>query len=195
MLIESVWDSGVSKSRVTTLASVSRGCWRYSVISAIATAPFNHVVNMLPARDEAEFRAFAEADQKWFRDWFDWTDRNLELLRSVKPILGAPQLGRVDGTAAFKNGRGVVFLFNPNYRVVPAEFVLDGTIGLSSGKRFALRQLHPDAERGRLFAPPSGDADTEFAVRVRRFRNRMTGAGALRRASSKPPRSVPEAAE
>jgi hypothetical protein len=64
----------------------------------------------------------------------------------------------VDGTAALKNGRGVVFLFNPNYRVVPAEFVLDGTIGLGSGKRFALRQLYPDAERGKLFAPPSGDA-------------------------------------
>jgi len=132
--------------------------WRYSVISSIATAPFNHVVNMIPARDEAEFRAFAEADQKWFRDWFEWTDRNFDLLRNVKPILGAPQLGRVDGTAAFKNGRGVVFLFNPNYRVVAAEFVLDGTIGLSSGKCFALRQLYPDAERGKLFAPPSGEA-------------------------------------
>lgn len=71
--------------------------WRYSVISAIATAPFNLAVNFLPARDEREFRAFSEADREWFRHWFDWTDRNLEILRNVKPILGAPQLGRVDG--------------------------------------------------------------------------------------------------
>ena len=132
--------------------------WRYSVISSIATAPFNHVVNVIPARDEAEFKAFPEADKKWFRDWLDWTDRNFDLLRNVTPILGAPQLGRVDGMAAFKDGRGVVFLFNPNYRVLTAELALDETIGLAGGKRFVLRQLYPDAERGMLLAPPSADA-------------------------------------
>ena len=33
--------------------------WKYSVISTLATAPFNLVVNFLPARDEREFKAFA----------------------------------------------------------------------------------------------------------------------------------------
>lgn len=130
--------------------------WKYSVISSIATAPFNQVVNFLPARDEREFQAFAAADQQWFRDWFDWTDRNLEILRKVKPILGAPQLGRVDGTAACREGRGFVFLFNPNYRALPAKFALDKSIGLTSGGRLVLRQLYPDAEKGRRLAPPSG---------------------------------------
>ncbi|MCX6377386.1 MAG: hypothetical protein NTU88_15345, partial [Armatimonadetes bacterium] len=30
--------------------------WRYSLFSSIATAPFIHVFNMLPARDESEFK-------------------------------------------------------------------------------------------------------------------------------------------
>ena len=121
--------------------------WKYSVISTIATAPFNLVVNFLPARDEREFKAFSAADQKWFRDWLDWTDSNLETLRNVKPILGAPQLGRVDGTAAFKDGRGFIFLFNPNYRALAAEFKLDMSIGLPRRATFVLRELYPRAGR------------------------------------------------
>lgn len=128
--------------------------WKYSVISSIATAPFNLVVNFIPARDEREFRAFSEADRKWFRDWFDWTDRNLEILRHVRPILGAPQLGRVDGTAAFRDGHGFVFLFNPNYRALPAEFRLDASIGLGAGDRFLIRQLYPEGRLEHWLTPP-----------------------------------------
>ena len=149
--------------------------WKYSVISSIATAPFNHVVNFIPARDEREFKAFSAADQKWFRDWFDWTDQNMEILRQVKPILGAPQVGRVDGTAAFNGGRGFVFLFNPNYRALSAEFALDQSIGLSGGDHFTLRQLYPDAEKGRLLAPP-GKAFWSLGDKVALP---LTGAGAL----------------
>ncbi|MGA2864435.1 MAG: hypothetical protein ABSF95_08095 [Verrucomicrobiota bacterium] len=127
--------------------------WKYSVISSIATAPFNLLVNFIPARDQREFQAFSPADRKWFRDWFDWTDQNAETLGRVQPILGAPQLGRVDGTAAFKDGHGFIFLFNPNYRQLPVAFSLDRSIGLATGDRFLLRQLYPDAERGRLWAP------------------------------------------
>jgi hypothetical protein len=127
--------------------------WKYSVISSIATAPFNLVVNFIPARDEREFKAFSPADQKWVRDWFDWTDKNLEILRNVKPILGAPQLGRLDGTAAFKDGRGFIFLFNPNYRMLGFELPLDQSIGFSGKGRFTVKQLYPDAEKGKFLAP------------------------------------------
>jgi len=127
--------------------------WKFSVISSIGTAPFNHVINFLPARDEREFRAFSAADQKWMRDWLDWTDQNVGVLRNLKPILGPPQLGRVDGWAAFEGSRGFVFLFNPNYRELAAEFALDRTIGLSGSGPFVLKQLYPDAEKGRLLAP------------------------------------------
>ena len=128
--------------------------WRYSLLSSIATAPFNHVVNMIPARDATEFRYFPDADQKWFRDWLDWTDQNLDILRNVRPIIGQPMIGHVDGTAAFKGDRGFIFLFNPNCRPLPAEFQLDASIGLTSRKKFILRQVYPDAEKGRLVVPP-----------------------------------------
>jgi hypothetical protein len=129
--------------------------WRYSLISSIATAPFNHVVNMTPARDPDEFKNFSAADKKWFRDWLDWTDQNMETLSNVRPFTGHPMVGRVDGTAAFKGEHGFIFLFNPNYRAMEAEFVLDYSIGLTSGKRFAIRQLYPESEKGRLVANPS----------------------------------------
>ncbi|MCL5098750.1 MAG: hypothetical protein M1608_14710 [Candidatus Omnitrophica bacterium] len=130
--------------------------WRYSVISAIGTAPFNLVVNYLPARDTNEFNAFSTEDKQWMRNWFDWVDRNLDTLRHLHPILTQPRLGRVDGTAAFMNGHGFVFLFNPNYRSLTAHFTLDQSIGLTNGGPFILRQLYPDAENGKRFALPGG---------------------------------------
>lgn len=137
--------------------------WKYSVLSSIATAPYNLVVNYLPARDEREFKAFSAADQKWFRDWFDWTDKNLDLLREVRPsrLFGEPRqqsargdsFGGVDCWSGFKGDRGVIFLFNPSYR--PARlgcFALSMAFDwrLPPGKKFLVRQLYPDAEKGVL---------------------------------------------
>jgi hypothetical protein len=124
--------------------------WKFSVISSVATAPFHHVLNYLPARDPDEFKHFPETDRKWLRDWLDWTDHNFETLRRVRHIIGQAEIGRVDGTAAFLGERGFIFLFNPNYRPLPAAFTLDGSIGLERGAEFLVRQLYPDAEKGRL---------------------------------------------
>ncbi len=90
--------------------------WRYSVISSIGTAPFNHVVDLLPARDETEFKHFLPAEQQWLKGWMDWTDKNRATLKKLRPIIGPPVLGRVDGTAAIDGDHGFIFLFNPNYR-------------------------------------------------------------------------------
>jgi hypothetical protein len=64
-------------------------------------------------------------------------------------------VGRVDGTAAFRGERGYVFLFNPNYRPIDAEFTLDRSIGLAADGQFVIRQLYPEAERGKLLVHPS----------------------------------------
>ncbi|MBZ5495072.1 MAG: hypothetical protein LAP85_01605 [Acidobacteriia bacterium] len=126
--------------------------WKFSVLSSIGTAPFNHVIDYIPARDPDEFKAFSEEDKRWFRAWLDWTDTNEAILRRIKPIIGPPMIGRVDGTAACEGDRGFVFLFNPNYRVVNAEFALDGSIGLEKGSLFFLEELYP--EKGRLIGHP-----------------------------------------
>ena len=129
--------------------------WRYSVISSIGTAPFNHVVDLLPARDEVEFAHFRAADQRWLRQWLDWTDQQRALLKHLRPIIGPPVLGRVDGTAAIVGDRGFVFLYNPNYRELKAGFRLDASIGLTKGSEFILRGLYPRA--GCLLGqPPAG---------------------------------------
>lgn len=117
--------------------------WKYSLISSVATAPLNHVVNYIPARDSDEFRSFSEEDKAFFRRWLDFTDENMDVLRHVRPIIGQPMIGRCDGTAAIKENRGFVFLFNPNYRKMTAEFKLDKSIGLKSGESFLIKQIYP----------------------------------------------------
>jgi hypothetical protein len=121
--------------------------WRYSLISSIATAGWNNVIDMIPARDPAEFEHFSDDDRDWFRHWIDWTDVNKEYLRKARPILGQPAVGKVDGMAAFVRDRGYVFLFNPNGRRMPASFTLDESIGLTEGNRFTVRELYPVEDR------------------------------------------------
>jgi len=128
--------------------------WRYSLLSSIGTAPFNHVVNFLPARDPEEFAAFTDEDKAWFRKWLDWTDENARFLHALRPIIGPPAAGRVDGTAAIVEDRGIVFLFNPNPGVRQARFKLDPSIGLVKGDRLMIKQLYP--EDGRLVGSPEG---------------------------------------
>jgi hypothetical protein len=119
--------------------------WRYSLLSSIATGGWNNVINMIPARDIQEFEHFNEADRRWFRGWIEWTDRNRDLLRRTRPILGAPAIGKVDGTSAIDRDRGVVFLFNPNGRRLDAELPMDASIGLDARptQSFLLRELYP----------------------------------------------------
>lgn len=126
--------------------------WRYSLLSSIATAGWNNVLNMIPARDPDEYRAFSTPDRQFFRQWLDWASENREYLRHTRTILGEPGMGRADGTSAIVGGQGFLFLFNPNARQVTAEFTLDASIGLTGADRFLLEELYP--LRGRLIGKP-----------------------------------------
>ncbi len=137
--------------------------WKFSVLSSIGTAPFNHVVNYLPVRDADEFRAFSAEDKEWLRHWLDWTDNNALVLKHLKPIIGPPMIGHVDGTAACLGDYGFVFLFNPNYRRLDAEFVLGRPIGIERGEAFIIEELYP--EKGRLIGQPqNGFWETDEVV-------------------------------
>jgi hypothetical protein len=121
--------------------------WRYSLLSSIAVAGWNNVINMIPARDPEEFRYFSAEDRNWFRHWLDWADINKDYLRHTRTILGQPALGKADGTAAVKGDSGYVFLFNPNGRRLDATFALDETIGLTEKGRYLLREVYPQEDR------------------------------------------------
>jgi hypothetical protein len=128
--------------------------WRFSLFSSIATAPFAHCVDMIPARDLREFELFLKdtESRQFIRRWFDWTDENAEVLRNLRSIIGPPAIGRADGTAAMDGDRGFLFLFNPNHRKIRAEFTLDRSIGLTEGERFLVRHLYP--EEGKCLGAP-----------------------------------------
>ena len=126
--------------------------YQYSFISSIATGGWNNVVDMIPARDPEEARLFSAEDKAWIRNWLEWTKKNREYLLHTRTILEQPALGHVDGTAAIVGDHGYIFLFNPNYKQLPAEFSLDETIGLRAGKKFLLKEVYP--ENGRLVGKP-----------------------------------------
>ena len=121
--------------------------WRYSVLSSIAVAGWNNVLNMLPARDSAENASFGGRDREWLREWLRWTVTNKELLRHTRTILGEPKLGKIDGTSAIIDDHGFVFLFNPDAQRLSARVALDATIGLTTGARVELREVYPLAGR------------------------------------------------
>ncbi len=121
--------------------------YKYSFLSSIATAGWNNVVDMIPARDPEEWRHFSAADKAWIRNWLQWTVQNKEYLRHTRTILEQPAVGHVDGTAAVVGDHGFLFLFNPNYKQHAADFVLDESIGLTSGKQYILKELYPFAGR------------------------------------------------
>jgi hypothetical protein len=126
--------------------------WRYSLLSSIAVAGWNNVIDMIPARDIEEHRAFSDADRRWFRRWIDWTAAHKEYLRHTRAILGQPAIGKVDGTSAIVGDRGYVFLFNPNGRRLEADFTLDASIGYSGRGGVQIRELFPN--EGRLAGKP-----------------------------------------
>ena len=130
--------------------------WRYSLISSIAIAGWNNVINMIPARDSSENAHFSGVDQAWFRHWIAWADTNREYLRYTRPILGQPAIGKIDGTSAVVGGRGFVFLFNPNERRLTAQLTRE-ELGLEA-RQFSLRELAP-VEEG-LGARGRGSGDT-----------------------------------
>lgn len=120
--------------------------WKYNILSSIATAPFNHVIDYIPARSIQEFVAFSEKDKAFFNFWLDFTDENISYMRNVKPIIGQPMAGRCDGTSAIIGDNGYIFIFNPNYRHVPADFTLDQSIGLTEGEKFILKEIYPQVK-------------------------------------------------
>ena len=126
--------------------------FRYSFLSSIGTGGWNNVVDMIPARDSEEAKHFSAADKAWIRDWLNWTTQHKDVLRHTRTILQQPAVGHVDGTSMIVGDRGYLFLFNPNYRSLPAVFHLDATIGLTHGETFLLREVYP--QKGRMLGKP-----------------------------------------
>jgi len=113
--------------------------WRYSLLSSIAIAGWNNVINMIPARDPEEFKNFSAEDRAFFRKWIDWTAANKETLQHTRTILGQPAIGKIDGTAAIDGDHGFVFLFNPNAGRASAHIPLE--------RGFQVRELYPHEGR------------------------------------------------
>ena len=103
--------------------------YRYSLLSSVGTAGLNNVVNMLPARDEQEFKLFPKEDLNFVSEWLQWTDENVVLLQLTRPIpsLAAPGAGVADGTIMLRDDNtGCMFMYNPTMREVNVSLPLSG---------------------------------------------------------------------
>lgn len=129
--------------------------FQYSLLSSIATAGWNNVINMIPARDSDEARAFRIADQQWIRKWLEWAADHKEYLLRTRDILGQPAMGKLDGTSAIIANHGYLFLFNPNYKCLTADVPLDRSIGLDVRGAYSVEEIYPQNE-GRVGKPGTG---------------------------------------
>jgi hypothetical protein len=114
----------------------------------VGTAGQNNVLTMIPARDVEEFNRFPAADMAFIKRWLGWTDTNLRFLRNTVSIaqLGSPAVGAVDGTASMDGDEGFLFLFNPGFLPLPANFTVDEAIGISNASstdRWIVTELYP----------------------------------------------------
>jgi hypothetical protein len=126
--------------------------YRFGVLSSVATAGWNNVMNMIPSRDQEEARHFSDEDKAWIREWLQWTVTNKDYLQHTRTILDQPAMGKVDGTSAIIKDHGYLFLFNSNYKRLSARFRLDESIGLEQADRFVLKEMEP--QKGRLIGKP-----------------------------------------
>eukprot|EP01051_Picozoa_sp_SAG22_P006239 SAG22_NODE_402_length_11035_cov_6.315929_2_plen_473_part_00 len=151
-------DFGQVDTRVRDFGLVG---YKYSLMSSIATGGLHSVINLLPSRDYFENKFFPKADAAFIRDWLDWTDRNVGVLKAMAPIAGwgRPGIGKVDGNMAVVNGSGVAFFFNPTAREINKTIKIDESWHFDCGadaSHFNWTELFP--AKALRFAPACGTA-------------------------------------
>ena len=109
--------------------------YRYSILSSVGTGGLNNVMNMLPARDEQEYKLLPKSDIAFVRDWMRWTDDHVDWLLNTKTITGLPSgggTGMLDATAMVLNNQGAMFAFNPSSSAAILSVTLDHSLGFDA---------------------------------------------------------------
>jgi len=133
---------------------------RYSVLSAL------HASTHAQLTEWPEFTTDAEADEVFreLRYWKAWATEHMRYLSDRIDLFGQPcRRDGIDGSAHMIGDRGYLFVFNPwpgdaKWGSVP----LDGSIGLSAGRRYSLDEISTGTPR-RIGVAPRG-AEFAFAV-------------------------------
>ena len=89
----------------------------YIMLSALSCSP--NLLMYLPTKT-----GIPDADKAEIRKWLEWGRKNVEYLFVRHDLFDWPGLGRVDGSAHFRDDHGIVFLFNPERTAHTAEFDL-----------------------------------------------------------------------
>lgn len=120
--------------------------WKYNVLSSIAVSGINNVVNYLPIREEDEYESFTPEDRTWLKHWLNWAENNADMLLNTRNILGEPRPEQLDGSAACADGKGILFLINPNYRPKDVELTIGERIGLTGSNIWEITELNPNPD-------------------------------------------------
>jgi hypothetical protein len=113
----------------------------YILLSALSCAP--NLLLYLPTKT-----GIPEQDKAAIRKWLGWGRQNFDYLKVRRDLPDWPGPGRIDGSAHVLEGKGFVFLFNPNRNPLPGRFRLTAEeLGLPSGGRIRVAQEYPASER------------------------------------------------
>jgi hypothetical protein len=109
------------------------------------------------------WRSFPEGQRKRVRHWLDWARQNGEYMGKVYDLPEWPGEGGPDGYLRVVEGRGFAFLFNSTSFQQIIRIPLDENVGLESGTKYAVKQLHPETGN----APERCKEETRFVLKPR----------------------------
>ena len=126
----------------------------------------------------------ATEDKAFWDKWLHWADENIRYLRVGRTLFREPwgdqivaslppalegslpaPAAALHGSAHIIGDRGYLFLFNPSHDVRVAEVPINSWIGLSEGKTFEIRTMHPSA--GTTYGPYERGETLRIAVPAR----------------------------
>jgi hypothetical protein len=116
--------------------------FEYSFLQGLAVTP-----NICPAETRVFLNLVPSAQRepcvRFMRKWMDFVKAHFDVWKRTARVGDAPGIGAAEVYAHVAGPGGYVCLVNQNSFPRCARFRLDGTIGLSGGDRFLIREIYP----------------------------------------------------
>ncbi len=122
--------------------------YEYGALSTVAVTPNLCLAEVRPWYDELSPTNQAKV-QSFYTKWTKFLKKNFELWKRTYHMGDDPQPGGVEIYSHAQNGRGFIFIVNPNYWSKQVEVPLDARLGFSGSADCELVELYP-SERMRL---------------------------------------------
>lgn len=117
--------------------------FEYSFLQGLAVTPniglgeIRSFLNRIPSQDKERITAF-------IKHWLAFIRDNYEVWRHTSRLGDAPGVGAAEVYGHIKDDKGFLCFVNQNAFPVSRTLVMNGSIGLSKGESFFLKEIYPD---------------------------------------------------